>query len=139
MKIVSTAIRYFTKSKKGNTRKLADAVSGATGLEAVDVSKDLEEKVDRLFLINAMYAANIDKEVAAFLERNKDKIGEIVNLNTAATGKSTRNAVKKVADKLGIPVSEKEFHCAGSWIFINKGKPTAEDLNRAGQFAKELI
>ena len=72
---MKTAVRYFTKSKKGNTRKLADAVSKATGIDALDVSADLEDKVDRLILINAMYAANIDKEVKEFLARNKDRIG----------------------------------------------------------------
>ena len=72
------------------------------------------EKVDRLFLINAMYAANIDKEVREFLERNKDCVGEVVNMNTAATGASTWKAVKKVTDELGINLSEKEFHCAAS-------------------------
>ena len=34
------AIRYFTKSKKGNTKKLADAVSAALEKEAFDVSVD---------------------------------------------------------------------------------------------------
>ena len=131
-------IRYFTKSKKGNTKKLADAVSAALGIEALDVSADLAENVDRLFLINAMYAANIDKEVSRFLERNRDKIGEIVNMNTSASGASTLKTVKKTADALGIPVSEKEFHCAASWIFINKGLPSEEDLKRAGEFAAGL-
>ena len=136
---MNTAIRYFTKSKKGNTKKLADAVSKALGIEALDVSRDLDEKVDRLFLINAMYAANIDKEVREFLERNKDSVGEVVNMNTAATGASTWKAVKKVTDELGINLSEKKFHCAASWIFINKGLPTKEDLGRAGEFAASLV
>ena len=131
-------IRYFTKSKKGNTKKLADAVSEALGIEALDVSSDLTGKVDRLFLINAMYAANVDREVVRFLERNRDKIGEIVNMNTSASGASTLKAVKKAADALGIAVSEKEFHCAASWIFINKGLPTEEDFKRAGKFAAGL-
>lgn len=136
---MKTEIRYFTKSKKGNTKKLADAVSKATGLEAKDVSIDLEEKIDRLFLINAMYAANIDKEVKAFLTRNQDKIGEVVNMNTSASGTSTVKAVKKVTDELGIKLSEFEFHCAASWIFINKGLPSEKDLARAGEFAKSLL
>ena len=46
---MKTAIRYFTKSKKGNTKKLADAVS-----KALDVSYNLDEKIDRLFLFNVM-------------------------------------------------------------------------------------
>ncbi len=136
---MTIAIRYFTKSKKGNTKKLADAVEKAIGVKAQDVSVDLPERVDRLFLINAMYAANIDDEVKDFLTRNKDRIGEIVNMNTAATGKSTRGAVKAVAEPLKIPLSEQEFHCAGSWIFLNKGLPSDEDLARAGAFAKSLI
>ena len=136
---MKTAIRYFTKSKKGNTKKLADAVSKALGIEAIDVSADLTEKVDRLFLINAMYAANIDKEVKEFLKRNKDKIGEVVNMNTAASGASTWKAVKRVTDKLGIQLSDKEFHCAASWIFINKGLPSDADYARAKEFAKSMI
>ena len=136
---MNTAIRFFTKSKKGNTQKLASAVAEATGIEAVDVSVDLTEKVDRLILINAMYAANIDKEVKEFLSRNKDNIGEVVNMNTSASGSSTWKAVKKVTDELGITLSEKEFHCAASWIFINKGLPSDEDYARAKEFAKSVI
>ena len=136
---MNTAIRFFTKSKKGNTQKLASAVAEATGIEAVDVSVDLTEKVDRLILINAMYAANIDKEVKEFLSRNKDNIGEVVNMNTSASGSSTWKAVKKVTDELGIALSEKEFHCAASWIFINKGLPSDEDYARAKEFAKSVI
>lgn len=135
---MKTAIRYFTKSKKGNTKKLADAVSKAIGVEALDVSVDLTEKVDRLFLINAMYAADIDREVKEFLERNKEKIGETVNMNTAASGASTWKAVKRVTDELGIKLSDKEFHCAASWIFINKGLPSEDDLKRASDFARSL-
>lgn len=136
---MNVAIRFFTRSKKGNTKKLADAVSSAIGVEAADVNLDLQDKVDRLFLINAMYAADIDKEIKEFLKRNKNNIGEIVNMNTAATGASTLKAVKKEADKLGISLSEKEFHCAASWIFINKGLPSEDDYNKAKEFAKSMI
>ena len=113
-------------------------MSKALGIEAIDVSRDLDEKIDRLFLINAMYAANIDKEVKEFLSRNKDSIGEVINMNTAASGASTWKAVNKVTDELGIKLSEKEFHCAASWVFINKGLPTEDDLRRAGEFAASL-
>ncbi len=135
---MKTEIRYYTRSKKGNTKKLADAVSAATGIAAKDVSVDLDEKTDRLILINAMYAANIDEAVKAFLTRNKSKIGQIVNMNTSATGRSTIGAVKAAAQPLGIPVSDLEFHCAASWIFLNQGKPTQEDLDRAGAFAASV-
>ena len=132
------AIRYSTKSKKGNTEKLANVVSKALNIEALDVSKDLDSKADKLILINAMYAADIDKEVKEFLSRNKDKIGEIYNMNTSASGSSTWKNVKKVADSLQIKLSDKEFHCAASWIFINKGLPTEDDYKKAENFVLSL-
>lgn len=136
---MSTAIRYFTKSKKGNTEKLASAIAKATGLKAQDVSHDLNAKVDRLFLVNAMYAANIDSEVKSFLSRNKEKIGEVVNFSTSCSGKSTYSMVKRETDSLGVKLSDREFHCAASWIFINKGLPTQDDFKRAGEFAKSMM
>lgn len=132
------AIRYFTKSKKGNTEKLANVVSKALNLEALDVSKDLEEKTDKLILINAMYASDIDKEVKDFLTRNKDKIGEVFNMNTSASGASTWKQVKRMTDKLQVKLSDKEFHCTASWIFINKGLPTEENYRQAENFVLNL-
>lgn len=132
------AIRYYTKSKKGNTEKLADRISQAIDEKALTVSNDLTEKVDRLFLVNAMYAANIDQEVKEFLARNKDQIGEVVNFSTSCSGKSTWGMVKKECDALQIPLSEKEFHCAASWIFLNKGLPSEDDYQNARQFAVSM-
>ena len=132
------AIRYFTKSKKGNTEKLANRISQATNEKALTVTSDLTENVDRLFLVNAMYAANIDSEVKSFLARNKDKIGEVVNFSTSCSGKSTWSMVKKECDALQIPLSEKEFHCAASWIFINKNLPSEEDYQKARDFAVSM-
>ena len=132
------AIRYFTKSKKGNTEKLANQISQATNEKALTVTSDLTENVDRLFLVNAMYAANIDSEVKSFLARNKDKIGEVVNFSTSCSGKSTWSMVKKECDALQIPLSEKEFHCAASWIFINKNLPSEEDYQKARDFAVSM-
>ena len=132
------AIRYFTKSKKGNTEKLANQISQATNEKALTVATDLAENVDRLFLVNAMYAANIDSEVKSFLARNKDKIGEVVNFSTSCSGKSTWSMVKKECDALQIPLSEKEFHCAASWIFINKNLPSEGDYQKARDFAVSM-
>lgn len=133
------AIRYFTKSKKGNTEKIANFVATKAGVEALDVTHPLEEEVEQLLLINAMYAADIDKEVKEFLTLNKDKIKCLININSSASGSSTLKAVKKVADKLGIPVSTKEFHTVASWIFINKGRPNEEDFAKLEAFLKEVV
>ncbi len=133
------AIRFFTKSKKGNTYKLAKVVSEVAGVEALTVENDLTEDVEKLFLVNAMYAFNIDDEVKEFLKRNASKIKCIINVNSAASGASTLKSVKKVADKLNIPVSEKEYHTVASWINLNKNRPNEDDLNRLREFVKGEI
>ncbi len=51
------AIRYYTKT--GNTKKLAEAISSAIGVEAKTVDEPLTEDVDILFLGSAVYAAGI--------------------------------------------------------------------------------
>ena len=133
------AIRYFTKSKKGNTKKIADFVSNKLQIEALDVSNNLEEKAETLIIINAMYAANIDKEVKAFLEFNKENIGTLVNINSSASGASTYKVVKKVCDANNINISDKEFHTVASWIFLNKGRPNDDDFNKLEIFLNQLF
>lgn len=136
---MNIAIRYFTKSKKGNTYKLASFISNKINVLAFDTNKDLEEEVDLLFLVNAMYASDIDDNVKEFLERNKDNIKLLVNVNSAASGASTIKSVKKVCDKLGIAVSQDEYHTVASWIFINKGRPNEADFNRLDEFVGKVV
>ncbi|MDY6429588.1 MAG: flavodoxin [Bacilli bacterium] len=133
------AIRYYTKSKKGNTEKIAKFIENKINVPALDVTHPLEEEVEQFLLVNAMYAADIDKEIKQFLRNNKDKIKTLININSAASGASTLKAVKKVCDKEGINVSEKEFHTVASWIFINKGRPNEEDFARLEAFLKEVV
>ena len=133
------AIRYYTKSKKGNTEKIAKHIEKKINVPAFDVTHPLEEEVETLLLVNAMYAATIDKEIKEFLKNNKDKIKTVINLNSAASGASTYKNVKKVCDKYNINISDKEFHTVASWIFINKGRPNEEDFKRLDAFLDEVI
>ncbi|MBR3617129.1 MAG: flavodoxin family protein [Acholeplasmatales bacterium] len=127
-------IRYFTKSKKGNTLKLANFISNKINKEALDITNDLKEEAELLILVNAMYAFDIDNNVKDFLRRNKDKIKALVNVSSSASGKSTYNSVKKVCDELGIKMLEEEYHTVASWIFINKNRPNQDDFNRLDKF-----
>lgn len=134
---MKVAIRYY--SKTGHTKKIMDAISKAIDVPAVEVNTPLEEKVDILFLGNAVYAAGLDKRVVKFLEENKDKIGTIVNVSSASAITSTINMVKKVADANGISVCDKEFHCKGQFGPLHRGRPNQNDLDNAAQFAKDLL
>ncbi len=133
---MSYAVRYYTKT--GNTKRLAEAMAKELGVEALPISEPVNEAVDYLFLGNSYYAFNIDPEVKEFVASlDKNKIGKIVNFGSAAMLNSTYKKVKQVADKVGIPMDEKEFHCKGEFKGIHKGRPDENDIADAVQFVKQ--
>ncbi len=135
---MKTAVRYYTKT--GNTRRLAEAVAEAVGAEALPLTSPVEEPVDVLFLGNSYYAFSIDPEVRKFIRSlDKSKVGRIVNFGSAAMLNSTWKKVKAEADRMGIPMDEREFHCKGEFRHLHKGKPDADDLAAAAEFTKSIV
>ena len=135
---MKVAVRYYTKT--GNTKRLAEAVAKAVGAEALPISTPVAEPVDILFLGNSYYAFTIDPEVRQFVASlDPAKVGKIVNFGSAAMMNSTYKKVKAVADKAGIPMDEREFHCKGEFKGIHKGKPDESDLKAAAEFAAGIV
>ena len=135
---MKVAVRYYTKT--GNTKKLAEAIAKAVGAEALTLNTPIEEPVDILFLGNSYYAFSIDPEVRNFVRSlDSSKIGRIVNFGSAAMLNSTWKKVKAEADKIGVPMDEREFHCKGEFKGMHKGRPNEEDLKAAADFAKRIV
>ena len=135
---MKTAVRYYTKT--GNTKRLAEAVAQAVGTEALPISTPVDEPVDILFLGNSYYAFNIDPEVRDFVRSlDSSKVGRIVNFGSAAMLNSTWKKVKAEADKAGVVMDEREFHCKGEFKGIHKGRPNEADLKAAAEFAKKIV
>ena len=135
---MKAAVRYYTKT--GNTKRLAEAVAKAVGVEALPISAPVTEQVDILFLGNSYYAFTIDPEVREFIRSlDKNKVGRIVNFGSAAMLNSTYKKVKAEADKVGIPMDEREFHCKGEFKGIHKGRPNEEDLKAVAEFAERIV
>ena len=132
------AVRYYTKT--GNTKRLAEAIAEAIGVEALPISEPLAEPVDLLFLGNSYYAFSIDPEVRDFVRGlDRNTVGKIVNFGTAAMLNSTYRKVKAEADRTGIPMDEREFHCRGEFKGLHKGRPDASDLKAAADFARKIV
>jgi flavodoxin len=132
------AVRYYTKT--GNTKRLAESIAAVLGVEALPISEPVSEKVDYLFLGNSYYAFNIDAEVKEFVRSlDKNLVGKIVNFGSAAMLNSTYKKVKAEADKVGISMDEKEFHCKGEFKGLHKGRPNDSDMKAAAEFAKGYI
>ena len=135
---MKVAVRYYTKT--GNTKKLAEAIASAVGAQALPLSAPVDEPVDVLFLGNSYYAFSIDPEVRSFVRSlDRSKVGRIVNFGSAAMLNSTYKKVKAEADKAGIPMDEREFHCKGEFKGLHKGRPNGADLKAAADFAKAIV
>lgn len=132
------AVRYYTQT--GNTKKLAEAVAGALGVEALPITEPVEEAVDVLFLGNSYYAFSIAPQVRAFiLKLDKEKVGMIANFGSAAMMGSTFKKVAAAAKRVGIPMVNKEFHCRGEFKRVHKGRPNEQDLENAAEFARQFL
>lgn len=134
---MKTAVRYYTKS--GNTKKLAEAVAEAAGAKAMAISEPLTEDVDVLFLASSVYAAGISDDMKKFIATIDVKVGEIVNISSAAIIKSTYNQVKGEAEKNGLQMSDKEYHCRGQFTLLHRGHPNKDDLKGASEFAERYL
>ncbi|MCM1089468.1 MAG: flavodoxin [Butyrivibrio sp.] len=134
---MNVAVRYYTRS--GNTKKLAEAVAGAVGVAAETTEKALAEDVDILFLCSSVYAYGVDESVKRFISGINVKVGQVVNVSTAALVKSTYKQVGKLLKEKGIPQAEEEFYCKGSFGLMHKGKPDGDDCKAAAEFAREIV
>ena len=135
---MTIAVRYYTKT--GNTKRLAEAVAEAVGVEALPISTPITEPVDILFLGNSYYAFTIDPEVRTFVSSlDRNKVKKIVNFGSAAMMNSTWKKIKAMADKVGIPMDEREFHCKGEFKGLHKGRPNEADMKAAADFARAIV
>ena len=133
---MDTLFRYH----KRNTKRLAEAVAEAVGVQALPISEPVTEQTDILFLGNSYYAFSIDPEVRSFIRTlSSYKVGCIVNFGSAAMLNSTWKKVKAEADKVGIKMDQREFHCKGEFKGVHKGRPNEDDLKAAKEFAKKII
>lgn len=130
-------VRYL--SRGGNTRRLAEAVASALEVPARSVEEPVGERADVVFLCASVYAGSPDKAVTTYIKQNARDIGKLVVLSTSASGKSTYARIKAAAEDMGIAVSDAFFHCPGAFMFLHRGRPNAEDLRKAAEFAKAQL
>lgn len=63
----------------------------------------------------------------------------VVVFSTAAIVKSAYEKTKKYLQDQGLTVSDAEYHCPGHYMILRTGRPNADDIKKAEQFAKSII
>ncbi len=130
---MSVAVRYFSRS--GNTKKVADAMAEALGVEAISVDETgaaLTEKVDTLFIGGAVYAYGIDGTLKEYLSNiSGDKVGRAVLFSTSWITKHALDVMRKALVEKGIEVVDESFYC--------KSKAVDSELENVKDFAKKYM
>lgn len=134
---MNVAVRYY--SRGGNTKKIAEAIAEAVGVEAKTVSVPLNENVDILFLGSAPYAFDVDDEVKKFISGIHVSVGKVVNFSTSAAVRSTRKYVEGLLLEKKIPLAKEEFCCRGAFAMLHRGRPNEHDQEAAADFARKII
>ncbi len=130
---MSVAVRYFSRS--GNTKKVAEYLAEAAGVNAVSVDAAdaaLTEKADVLFIGGALYAYGIDAELKKYLGTlSSDKVGKAVVFSTSWLSKHALDLIENALSEKGIPVEDSTFYV--------KSKAVDGCKTEAMDFAKKFI
>jgi flavodoxin I len=128
---------YF--SRKGSTKKIADAIASELGINAEDVKNAKLGDDTFVFLGSGCYGSKPSKLMTKFIEENDFKNNIVALFGTSGGGHGSE--VYAMEDQLKtkqIEIKDK-FFCRGKFFFIiNRGKPNNEDLDKAKKFAKHL-
>ncbi len=106
-------VRYCSRTKFGNTRRIAEAIAEGAGTKAVSIDDEgaLVEKTDVLFLGGAPYANIMAPELRQYAENlDPAMVGRIVLFTTSNWSRRTVVALKKIFKGKGITVSEDYFY-----------------------------
>ena len=106
-------VRYCSRTKFGNTRRIAEAIAEGAGTKAVSIDDEpkLTGKADILFLGGAPYANIMAPELREYAENlDPAMVDRIVLFTTSNWSRRTVLALKKIFRGKGITVSEDYFY-----------------------------
>ncbi|ADL35397.1 flavodoxin family protein [Butyrivibrio proteoclasticus B316] len=131
---MNIAVRYCSKTKFGNTRRIAEAIADGIGVKAVSIADEprLQDKVDILFLGGAPYANIMAPELKEYAEELDPKmVSKVVLFTTSNWSRRTVLALKKMLKGKGITVCEDYFY---AHMLNIDGK-----LEAAKEFGKKMM
>ncbi|MBQ9227752.1 MAG: flavodoxin [Eubacterium sp.] len=114
---MNIAVRYYSQS--GRTEKIAKAIAGGAGVEAVSITDEpvLTEKTDLLFLGGAPYANIMAHDLKVYAEKlTSDNVKKVVLFTTSNWSRRTVLALKKLLKANGVAVADDSFYAQAAKI-----------------------
>jgi flavodoxin len=135
-------------SKRGNTRKIAEAISQELSCQAIDVTQpnggsiDLDS-YDLIFVGTGIHYGNPNVDLTDYLKTTNATSPKVFALfvTWGGAGMTNQNVIGKLKAVLaskGCRVIEDYFMCFGGWNLLRRGHPNNADANAARVWAKKL-
>ena len=128
---------YF--SRKGSTKKVADAISSELIIDAEDVKTAKLNKDSFIFLGSGCYGGKPGKHMTKFIENNDFESRNVALFGTSGGGEGKETEVMESKLKEKNANVKGKYFCKGKAWFINKDKPSNQDLDDARKFAKKMM
>lgn len=123
------AVRYCSRTKAGNTRRIAEAIAKGAGVEAISIDDEhkLTDKIDILFLGGAPYANIMEPELREYaMNIEPQMVGEVRLFTTSNWSRRTVKALREILTAKGIKVMDDYFYA--HMLNINGKLSEAEDF-----------
>jgi flavodoxin len=130
-------IIYF--SRKGSTKKIADAIASEFYVNAEDVKTSKLNKDSFIFLGSGCYGGKPGKHMKKFIENNDFNSRNVALFGTSGGGVGKETDAMETLLKNKDAFVKGKFFCRGKLWFINKDKPSNNDLDNAKKFARNMI
>ena len=135
----SIAVRYCSKTKAGNTKRIAEAIARGAGVEAISIITEpvLNSQVDVLFLGGAPYANIMAPELREYASGlSPDLVSEVYLFTTSNWSRRTVLALKKLLREKQIKVNDDFFYA--HMLNIDGRLSAAEEFGRKNVRKEEL-
>jgi flavodoxin len=132
-------VQVIYSSRKGSTKKVADAIASEFRVNAEDVTTVTLQKDSFLFLGSGCYGGKPGKHMTRFIENNDFTSRTIALFGTSGGGDGKETEVMEMMLKEKNATVKGKYFCQGRFWFGNKDKPSDQDLDDAKKFAKKMI
>jgi flavodoxin len=124
-------------SKRGSTRKVAQAIAKELGVEAKDIGTVGDISKDALVFLGTGNYGKPAKPILQFIEKNSQQLKNIALFGTSASGFGSEViGVEKILKKKNVSIAGR-FYCKGRFLFFRRHNPTNEELEQARVFTRK--
>ena len=127
---------YF--SRRGSTKKIADAIASELSVNAEDVKTAKLNKDSFIFLGSGCYGGKPGKHMTRFIDNNDFTSRTIALFGTSGGGEGKETEVMETMLNSKDAMVKGRYFCHGRFWFGNKDKPSNEDLDDAKKFAQRM-